>query len=99
MHTHTIIPYSQQLSLKQKVKVSLWSGLPVCSQVDAADAEVVSGADEAGLQLQRSSVGLNSLLAAVSVSKSRPQSVPQQVVLRHSGLRLLIYTHTQVVVN
>lgn len=60
---------------------SLWSEIPVCSQVDAADAEVISGADEAGLQLQSSGVGLNSLLAAVTVSQSRPQPVPQQIVL------------------
>lgn len=56
--------------------------VPVCSQVDAADTEVVSGSDEAGLQLQSSGVGLNSLLAAVPVSQSRPQPVPQQIVLR-----------------
>lgn len=63
----------------------LWSVLPVCSQVDAADAEVVSGADEAGLQLQSSGVGLNSLLAAVSVSQSCPQTVPEQIVLRDTA--------------
>lgn len=54
----------------------------MCSQVDAADAEVVSGADEAGLQFQSSGVGLDSLLATVSVGQSCPQPVPQQIVLR-----------------
>lgn len=65
---------------------TLWSVVPVCSQVDAADAEVVSGADEARLELQSSCVGLNSFLAAVSVSQSRTQSVPQQIVLRDTVL-------------
>lgn len=64
----------------------LWcTVLPVCPQVDAADAEVVSGADETGLQIQSSGVGFNSLLAAVSISQSRPQSVPQQIVLRDTA--------------
>lgn len=48
------------------------SQLPVRSQVDAADSQIVSGADESGLQLQGSGVRLHRLLAAVSVCQSRP---------------------------
>ncbi len=51
------------------------------AHVNAADAEVVTWADEAGLQLQGSGIGLHSLLAAISISQRRPQPIPQQVVL------------------
>lgn len=54
---------------------------PVCTQVDAADAQVVAGPDEAGLEFQRSCVRLHRLLAAVPVCKGRPQTIPQKVVL------------------
>lgn len=50
-------------------------------QVDAADAQVVSGADESRLQLQGSSVRLHRLLAAVAVGQRGAQAVPQEVVL------------------
>lgn len=56
--------------------------LPVCSQVDAADSQVVSGPDEPGLQIQCSSVRLHRLLAAVPISQRCSQPVPQQVVLK-----------------
>lgn len=55
--------------------------LPVESQIDAADAQVVSGPNEAGLQVQRSAVRLHRLLAAVAIRQRRSQTVPQQVVL------------------
>lgn len=55
--------------------------LPVSAQVDAADAQVVSGPDEAGLQLQSSRVRLHRLLAAVAVRQRGAETVPQQVVL------------------
>ena len=54
----------------------------MCPQVDAADAQVVAGADEAWLELQGLGVGLHCLLAAVPVSQRGPQAVPQQVVLQ-----------------
>lgn len=57
-------------------------GLPVRSQVDAADSQVVPRADESGLQLQSSGVRLHRLLAAVSVGERGSQTVPQQVVLQ-----------------
>lgn len=69
---------------------TLWSALPVCSQVDAADPEVVSGADEAGLQLQSSGVSLDCLLAAISVGQSRSQAIPQQIVLRDTAPPMLV---------
>lgn len=55
---------------------------PVSSQVDAADSQVVSGANESRLQLQSSGVRLHGLLAAAPVGQRGPQPVPQQVVLR-----------------
>lgn len=58
------------------------------SQVDAADAQVVSGSDESRLQLQGSSVRLHRLLAAVAVCQRGAQAVPQQVVLVTSPLVL-----------
>lgn len=53
----------------------------MCPKVDAADAEVISGADEAWLELQSSGVGLHCLLAAVAISQRGPQPIPQQIVL------------------
>lgn len=53
-------------------------------KVDAADAQVVSGPDESGLQLQGPGIRLNGLLTAVSIRQRRSQAVPQQVVLRRS---------------
>lgn len=51
------------------------------AQVNAADAQVVTGPDEARLQLQGSRVGLHRLLAAVAVGQRGAQPVPQQVIL------------------
>lgn len=55
--------------------------LPVCPQVNAADAQVVAGPDEARLQLEGSCVGLHRLLAAVAIRQRGTQSIPQKVVL------------------
>lgn len=41
---------------------------PVCTQVDAADAQVVARANETRLELQCSGVCFHCLLAAVSIS-------------------------------
>lgn len=49
---------------------------PVSTQVNAADAQVVAGPDEPGLEFQRSCVRLHRLLAAVPVCKGRPQTIP-----------------------
>lgn len=57
----------------------------MCTQVDAADAQVIAGPDEAGLEFQRSRVRLHRLLAAVPVCKRRPQAIPQKVVLEERG--------------
>lgn len=57
---------------------------PVRSQVDAADAQVVAGPNEARLELQGSGVGFHCLLAAVPVSQCGTQAVPQQVVLEET---------------
>lgn len=51
--------------------------LPVGTQVDAADPQVVSGADETWLDLQCSRVGLHSFLTAVSICQGCPKTVPQ----------------------
>lgn len=63
-------------------RMSQLTASPVSPQVDAADAQVVSGADESGLQLQSSGVGFHRLLAAVAVGQRGAQTVPQQVVLK-----------------
>lgn len=55
---------------------------PVGTQVDAADPQVVSGPDEAWLDLQGSRVGLHSLLTAVSIRQRCPKTVPQGVILK-----------------
>lgn len=54
---------------------------PVGAQVDAAYSQIVSGSDEAWLNLQRSRVGLHRFLTAVSVRQGRPETVPQWIVL------------------
>lgn len=51
------------------------------AQVNAADTQVVTGPDEAWLQLQGSRVGLHRLLAAVAIGQSGAQPVPQEVIL------------------
>lgn len=58
-----------------------WVTLPVCPQVNAADAQVVAGPDEARLQLEGSRVGLHRLLAAVAIRQRGAQPIPQKVVL------------------
>lgn len=50
---------------------------PVGTQVDAADPQVVSGPDEAWLDLQCSRVGLHSFLTAVTICQGGPKPVPQ----------------------
>ena len=57
----------------------------MCTQVDAADAQVVAGPDEPRLEFQRSRVRLHRLLAAVPVCKGRPQTIPQKVVLEEEA--------------
>lgn len=57
----------------------------MCAQVDAADAQVVAGPDEPGLELQGSCVRLHRLLAAVPVCEGRPQTIPQKVVLEEEA--------------
>lgn len=65
---------------------SAMSHWPVCSQIDTADAQVVAGPDEPGLEFQRSRVSLHRLLAAVPVCEGRPQTIPQKVVLEEGWL-------------
>lgn len=48
----------------------------VGTQIDATDSQVVSGSDEAWLDLQGSCVGLHSFLTAVSVRQRCPETVP-----------------------
>lgn len=61
------------------------SSTPVCSEVDAADSQVVAAADKTRLQFQSSPVGGYRLLWATSVSECGAQLIPQQVVLAETG--------------
>lgn len=54
---------------------------PVRSQVDTADAQVVTTANKTRLQFQGPPVGCHRLLWAASIGKGGTQLVPQQVVL------------------
>lgn len=54
---------------------------PVRPEVDAADAQIISGADESRLQFQGPSVGFHRLLTAVAIGQRGTQAVPEQVVL------------------
>jgi hypothetical protein len=64
------------LSPKLAFGFCLLHNSPVSPQVDAADPQVVSGPDEAWLDLQCSCVGLYSFLTAVSICQGRPKTVP-----------------------
>lgn len=60
---------------------------PVGAQVDAADAQVVAGADVSRLELQCPAICGHGLFTAIPVGQGGTQLVPQKVVLQEGQQR------------
>ena len=74
---HRLIDKASKWQYREKVLC----GLVVRAQIDAADAEIVAGADKAGAELKRTPICVQGLEAAVAVGQRGAQLVPQQAIL------------------
>lgn len=58
---------------------------PMGPQVDAANAQVVAGADVAWLQLQSPAIGSHGLFTPIPIGQGGTQLVPQKVILEEAA--------------